>query len=229
MTVRHALFLATVAVSLGQPPPVAAADPEVDFSCVRQMVRSMPQLSDRYIEYDVVLHNQCPGSAYWSLCIERVDPLSHAVVETHTPAGFIEAGAKSRVNLQLRKGPEAMDFRRRFQELYVGRGFALEPPARAACAAARCEPAKSELRRQIGANLDAWRAAERSLTDRLAQDCPATAWGKTPESEECEARVRAETRAQIQAFEEQDQRLMTEMRAAGGPGCEVYAGDLVTD
>lgn len=206
--------------------PVAAAQ-EVDFSCIKQWVRGKAQLSDQYKEYDVILHNRCPGAVYWSLCIERVDPSTHRVIETHTPTGLIDAEAKSRVNLQLRKGPPGMGAWRRFEELYVGAGYALHPPASARCVAAECESYKREWRAQLSAHRKAWQGARDGLQARLQAECPASAWGRTPENEACEAELRRTAQPELDRYAAEEQRLQDKLRSAGGPGCELHAGDAV--
>ena len=108
---------------------------ETDFSCMSHKVWSKSHLSDQFREYDVVLQNNCPGPVYWSMCIERIDPYSTRILEAHTPNGYIEAEQKIRVNLQIKKATEAMDFRQRFQEFYVATDYAINPPARARCIA----------------------------------------------------------------------------------------------
>jgi hypothetical protein len=102
-------LLAGLLLCLGLLPTARAA--EVDLSCASHTALGKIQVAERYKEYDVVLHNRCPGPLYWSMCIERIDPQSHEIVEVHTPSGFLEAEQKSRVNLQLKKGPERMAFR----------------------------------------------------------------------------------------------------------------------
>ena len=68
----------------------------VDFSCMKVQVRPIIQVTDRHKEYDIVVRNKCPGGVYWSMCIERMDPWTHKVVEPHYPAGAVQAGKKAR-------------------------------------------------------------------------------------------------------------------------------------
>jgi len=225
-TIAMTPYLGALLLALAWRP--AGAAQEVDFSCVKEWVRGKPQLYDQYKEYDVILHNQCPGAVYWNLCIERVDPATHRVIETHTPSGFIEAEAKSRVNLQLRKGPPEMGENRRFQELYVGDGYALQPPAAARCVAAECESYKHEWRTRLSENGKTWQAARDALEARLQAECPASAWGRTAETEACEAELLRSSQPELDEYAAEEQRLREKLRTAGGPGCELHGGDPAT-
>lgn len=226
-TITSAPLLAALLLGAAWRPDVLAQ--EVDFSCMKEWVRGKPQLSDQYKEYDVILHNQCPGSVYWNLCIERVDPATHRVVETHTPSGLIAAEAKSRVNLQLTKGPPEMGGWRRFQEMYVGSGYTLQPPASARCVASECESYKREWRSRLSAHREAWKLARDALEKRLQAECPASAWGRTPENEACEAELRRSAQPERDRYAAEERRLQEKLRSAGGPGCELHGGDPVGD
>ena len=103
-TASYTTFLITLLVSL----PVTASASEVDFSCVKEQVRSIIQVTDAQQEFDVVMRNECPGALYWSTCIERMDPWTHPVIETHTPSGYVEAEKRARVNLQMKATPSRM-------------------------------------------------------------------------------------------------------------------------
>ena len=135
---------------------------EVDFSCMQESVRGKPLVTDRYKEYDVNIQNTCPGSAYWSMCIERLNPWNHKVLETHTPSGLIEEGKKARVNLHMKKGPDLRQFRNRFQAFYVDIAYGIKAPAKASCRAAMCEGKKSSLRAETIANEKAWKNASQN-------------------------------------------------------------------
>ena len=205
--------------------PVRAA--EVDLSCMSHKVVGKIQVAERYKEYDVVVQNSCPGPVYWAMCIERVNPLSHRVVEVHTPSGYLEAEQKSRVNLQMKKGPEKMAFRKRFQEFYVNLGYAIDAAARASCVAAGCEAERGELRARLDANVKAWEAAEQALAQQLASACPQSGWGKTEEVETCEAGIREAARENLERFAQSDTELRKQLHEEGPERCRVQGGDLV--
>lgn len=203
---------------------LSAAD--IDFSCMSYDVRGKVQLMERYKEYDVVLRNRCPGPVHWSMCIERIDPLSHEVVETHTPSGYLEEGKTSRVNLQLKKGPEDRAFRRRFQELYVSVGYAVDDRAEARCIARECETKRRDLRRRIDANLAAWEKAHTTLEARMLSECPESGWGKTEEVDTCRTAVRESAQEPLAEFERKDQELWAQLKPKDAVTCALYAGDL---
>lgn len=210
-------------------PVAAAAASEVDLSCMSLEVKGKTQVTDRHKEYDVALTNACPGPVYWAMCIERLDPYTNRVLESHTPTGYIDADQKIRVNLQMKKGPAAMDFRQRFQEFYVAPGYAIERPATARCVASQCEAARRDVRGRLRANLDRWEAAVRSLEARLSAECPESGWGKTEAVEQCESGIRAEAQPRLDELAGIDAGLREELRLAGPAGCDLYAGELVPD
>ena len=222
----HSLVMTLVALML---PLAAGAAKEVDFSCMSLEVHGKRQVTESHKEYDVVLANACPGPVYWAMCIERLDPYNNRILEAHTPSGYIDEGQTIRVNLQLKKGPPAMDFRQRFQEFYVAAGYAINPPATARCVASKCEAARSDIRRRIRANLDSWEVAARGLEARLANECPESGWGKTEEVEQCESGVRAEAQPRLDELAATDADLRNQLQLAGPPGCELFAGGLVPD
>lgn len=210
-------------------PAAAGAEQQVDLSCMSLEVKGKTQVTERHKEYDVVVTNACPGPVYWAMCIERLDPYTNRILESHTPTGYIDADQKIRVNLQMKKGPPAMDFRQRFQEFYVASGFAIGPPATARCVASQCEAARRGVRGKLRANLDRWEAAVRSLEARLAAECPESGWGKTEAVEQCESGIRAEVQPRLDELAGIDTDLREELRLAGPPGCDLYAGELVPD
>ena len=216
----------TAAVLLSMFATVAAAAP-VDFSCMDYSVRGKTPLTDRYKEYDIVLTNRCPGPVYWTMCIERLDPLTHKVLESHTPSGLIEEEGKSRVNVQMKKGPDRMGSQMRYQEFYLDIGYAIKPPANASCVAKQCESQHQELRGQIDSNLVAWQNAEANLNQRLAAECPESGWDKTKEVEACESAVRQELGPELEQLAQTDAKLREQLRSSDGGACQVYAGSLV--
>ena len=73
-TFKH-LGAAAVACLLLVPGKAELRAAETDFSCMSHEVRGKIQVAERYKEYDVIVQNRCPGPVYWSMCIERMDPL----------------------------------------------------------------------------------------------------------------------------------------------------------
>jgi hypothetical protein len=219
------LFCAAPLLLCAAPPALHAT--EVDLSCMSQTVLGKIQVAERYKEYDVVLNNNCPGPVYWTMCIERVDPLSHKVVEVHTPSGYLEAEQKSRVNLHMKKGPERMAFRKRFQEFYVSAGYAIDAAAVARCVAGGCEAERRDIRTRFDANTKAWEQAEAALSARLASECPQSGWGKTEQVETCEAGIREAAREELERLTQSDAELRKELQVGGPEHCRLYGGDLV--
>ena len=199
---------------------------EVDLSCMSHTVLGKTPLTDRYKEYDIVLTNRCPGPVYWTMCIERLDPLSHQILEVHTPSGAVEAERKSRVNLQMKTGPDGMAFQNRYQEFYLNIGYAIQPPAKSSCSARQCESEISDLRSRIDANRAAWQKAEANLSKQLASECPESGWGKTEEVESCEAAIREALGPNIEKLAETDAQLREQLYNSGQGGCQLYGGDL---
>jgi len=201
---------------------------DVDLSCVSHSVRGKTPLTDRFKEYDIVMANRCPGAVYWTMCIERLDPYSHKILETLTPSGLLEEEKKSRVNLQMKIGP-GKGPQRRYQEFYLNIGYAIEPPAKASCVARKCEPEIQGLRRQIDANLAAWKKTDAELDRRLAAECPESGWGKTEETDVCAAAVRAEMQPDLDRFAQNDKQLREQLGSTDRNACRVHAGDPVDD
>ena len=205
-------------------PVTAAQAKEVDFSCMSYKVWGKGHVSANFKDYDVVIYNRCPGAVLWSMCIERIDPWTNKIVETHEPTGYIEVDKKARVNLQLPKNPHKSQFRNRYQEFYVNIGYALEMPVSSDCFASRCETAKRELRTQVRANEAAWERAEKSLAARIKSECPESGWDSS--HEECEATVRAANQAEMDQFPLKDQELREAMAAIDPEHCQVWSGEL---
>ena len=203
--------------------PVQAAD--VDFSCMSYKVWPKSHISSEYTSYDIVIQNSCPGSVYWAMCIERLDPDSHKVVETHNPTGYVEADKKARVNLNLFKKPGNNVFRNRFQEFYVDIGYAIDTLPKTACYAKSCEAKRSALRNEIRANEKAWQKAENMLAARVAKDCPNTGWDQAS-LEECSLEVKNSSAPEIDQYSEKDRELRAQMAAIDPETCALYSGNL---
>lgn len=218
-TVRYTLFLSTLVIAL----PAAAMAEEVDFSCVREEVRPIIQVSDQHQEFDVVMVNQCPGAVYWATCIERMDPWTHRVTELHTPTGYVEAGARARVNLQMKNVPRESLAEGRIEEFYVSYAYAIRSVPTAACVARDCETRKSDLRSQAAANEKAWARARQRLEARLEAECPASGWG-TADVDACRERVSAESAVEMQEFADTDAALQARLQAVAPASCAVHGG-----
>ena len=201
---------------------------EVDFSCMQESVRGKPLVTDQYKEYDVNILNTCPGSAYWSMCIERLNPWNHKVLETHTPSGRVEEGKKARVNLHMKKGPDNIQFRNRFQAFYVDIAYGIKTPAKASCRAAMCEEKKSSLRAETLANEKAWKNAHQSLEKRVASECPDSGW-ESEEQKECEAGIRKASQAEMVQYARKDGVLREQLASIDPDQCQVYSGGLMIE
>lgn len=215
--------LALIAVA-GNPAASALAE-DVDFSCVREWVRPKTQLYEAFKEYDVILTNQCPGEVYWKMCIERIDPWSRKVVEVHTPAGYLEAEKKSRVNLQMKRGPDGQ-FHNRFQEFYVNVGYAIRTAAEVECVASRCESQNAGVLGELRANEEAWARTESELNERIERECPDTGWDSV-DRDACAAEIRSAVRDQLVEYGQTDARLREQLSAVIPEYCRVQGGHPV--
>ncbi len=198
---------------------------EIDFSCMKYRVWGKNHVSDRYREFDVVLENRCPGPAKWAMCIERVDPWTNKVVETHNPTGVIQPEKKSRVNLQLKRGPDKEIFRNRFQSFYVSLGYSVSGPVTAQCYARQCEEKKRGLRAKVTENEKAWEKASNRINALIAAECPDSAWDETTR-EECEGEIREASKIEIELFIENDLLLREQLATVDPEHCKVWSGEL---
>jgi len=206
-------------------PVMAAEAADVDYSCMNYKVWDKEHSSNQYKDTDVVLQNRCPGSVYWSMCIERVDPWTGKILETHDLVGFIEAEKKARVNLHLQKSKNRTQFRNRFQEFYVSFGYGIKKHTRAVCTARQCENKKQGLREQIRANETAWQRAENSMTAQIAAECPDPGWDPT-NHQECATRIREASHGKMNAYPLKDQELREKMSAVDPERCQAWSGEL---
>lgn len=218
-------FSAVAALSLLFLSPAAWAA-EVDFSCMKHFVRAKTIVTDRFKEYDVVLHNQCPGAVYWSMCIERIDPWTRAIMDVHTPTGYLEPEKKSRVNMQMKKGP-GDTFQNRYQEFYVNLGFAIDAGAISPCTAKQCEAQNNELVKKLQANESAWKQAEEALIARLESECPSSGWDKSIR-ENCEEEVHATSKEALDQFSQTDLEIRKQLATTEPNKCRLHGGALVT-
>lgn len=206
----------------------AAQAADIDFSCMSYKVWGKSHVSDQYTSYDIVLQNNCPGSVYWAMCIERLDPETHKAIETHNPTGYVDAEKKARVNLNLYKRAGHTEFRNRFQEFYVDIGYSIDSLPVANCYASQCEKNKSGLRVEISANEKAWERAEKALAARISAECPDTGWDPASFAQ-CESKVREINQSEMDAYVVKDQELREQMAAIDPEKCRVYSGDLVPE
>jgi len=206
-------------------PAVSAHAEEVDFSCMSYRVWGKSHVSDKYNSYDIVVQNQCPGAVFWAMCIERIDPETNKIAETHKPTGHVVEGKKARVNLNLYKDKDLTKFRNRFQEFYVDVGYSLSNSPVAQCHAAQCEREKRSLRKEIRANESAWESAENELAAKVKNECPDTGWDSVI-SQECEQKTRAAGSAEVEQFAARDLELREQMAAIDPEKCRIRSGEL---
>jgi hypothetical protein len=207
--------------------PAGAQEP--DLSCMSYRVLDKIQVAGRYKEYDVIVENRCPGAAYWTMCIERLDSRNQKILESHQPGGQVEKDKKSRVNLQMKKSGGDAEFRQRFQEFYVNVAYGIERAAAAKCVAASCEAQKRTARAEFRANLGAWVKAQTDLTARLEAECPESGWGVTEEVKSCRSGIREAAQAELARFEQADRELRERIVSGAPAYCQLYGGDLVSD
>lgn len=224
-TAGYTTFLTGLLVTL----PVSAVAEAVDFSCVEEDVRSIIQVTDAHQEFDVIMRNKCPGAVYWSTCIERMDPWTHRVIETHTPSGYVEKDKRARVNLHLKNTPpdggQLADGR--IQGVYVSYAYAIEGAPQAACVARGCEAKKRELRARVAANDTAWAEVRQRLAARVESECPSSGWGNA-DVDACRANVRAAGEEEMQVFRDTDDTLQAQLAAVDPETCTVYGGTANT-
>ncbi len=201
---------------------------EIDFSCMKYRVWGKSHLSNRYREFDIVLENRCPGPASWTMCIERMDPWTNQVVETHNPTGYIKPEKKARVNLQLKKGPDDDVFRNRYQSFYVSLGYSVDGAPIAQCYARQCEEQKKGLRAKVRENETAWEKAVNRINALIAEECPDSAWDKTTH-EECEQKHREASQVEIDLFIENDELFRDQLAAVDPQHCQVWSGELTDE
>jgi len=198
---------------------------EIDFSCIEYRVWGKSHLSDRYREFDIVLENRCPGPANWTMCIERMDPWTNKVLETHTPSGHILPEKKARVNLQLKRASKDRVFHNRFQEFYVNFGYSINDAPSVECYARQCEEKKKDIRGQIRANEKAWKQTDHKINSQIAEECPDSGWDKTTR-EECEREIREAQRVQMELYVENDVLLREQITTIDPLHCQVWSGEL---
>ena len=196
---------------------------EVDFSCMSHQVKGKTQFSAHRKEYDIILDNGCPGSVYWSMCIELMDPWTNEIQVALTPSGKLQMEKQSRVNLQMKKILDKSRARHAFQAFYLNVGYALNPDASGRCVASGCESDRRSLRTKFRANDAAWQKAKEVLAARLTTDCPQSGWDSSAQ-EVCEAKIRNSSQAPMDQFAQQEKELKNKIAAVDPERCQVHAG-----
>lgn len=204
----------------------AAESAGVDFSCMKEQVRPIIQVTDQHREFDVVVRNHCPGSVYWSMCIERMDPWTHKILESHSPAGHVEVDKRSRVNLQMKATPNAYGDLNRAQEFYLNVAYSIKGPARANCVARTCEAKKTVLRAESAKNAAAWRKAWTAVEAKMTADCPDHGWN-TSDTEACRKAISDAAAEDLAEYEEKDNALREQLSAIDPETCAVYGGQVL--
>lgn len=218
-TAGYTLFLSLVLTAV----PTQGTAQDTDFSCIKEQVRPIIQVTDQHQEFDIVLRNQCPGAVYWTMCIERMDPWTHKVIETHTPGGYVEAEKKARVNVHMKNVAKSSLADGRIQEFYVSHGYAINSRPTAACVARNCEAMKKDIRAKVTANDRAWDAAKVQVQDMTERECPDDGWGAA-NLEDCRQGVHDANQERLDEFKQVDARLQARLQAIEPGTCTVYGG-----
>lgn len=221
-TAGYAMNLALLIAYL----PVQLSAAEVNFDCMKEQVRPIIQVTDQHQEFDVVIRNQCPGAAYWSVCIERLDPWTHEVVETHTPSGYVEAEKRARVNLQMKATPSPYSDENRAQAFYVSHAYDIHEPPRASCVASQCEAGKKELRAKASQNARAWSQAKIELQKTMEAECPDDGWSRS-DADTCRQNIEDDTAEQMAAYEATDTALREQLASIDPETCTVHGGGIL--
>lgn len=221
-TAACTLFLATLVSTQAN-----AADPAEDtFACMTEQVRPIIQVTDQHQEFDVVLRNECPGDVYWAMCIDRMDPWNHRVIESLTPTGYVKAGAKTRVNLQMKAVPDTDGDVVRSQEFYFAVAYAINGPTTASCVAKRCEPQKTALRAELRDNDQAWRKYRRAVEAQQLSECPDHGWN-IDDVNDCRQKIAESAGAELAEFRKMDESLRARLGAIDPGTCTVYGGNVL--
>ena len=207
--------------------PVLTTAAEVDFSCMKEQVRPIIQVTDQHQEFDVVVRNNCPGDVYWAMCIERMDPWTHKVIETHNPTGYVQEGKKARVNLHMKNTPRGSLATGRIQEFYANIAYGVKGREMPSCNASACEAKKTDLRAKVSANDSAWAKAENALQAKIAAECPDDGWG-SEEVEVCRDKIQQANAEAMAVYADKDRELQASLQAVDPDNCTVYGGGLNT-
>ena len=220
---KQIAFLASLVVIGVSIPVMPSQAEESNFSCMRHGVVGKIQVIEKYKEYDVVLENRCRGPVYWSVCIERMDPWTNEILETHALSGQAQADKKSRINVQMEKSVDESHSRHAYQEFYVNFEYAIKPPANGQCVASECESKKRGLMAEVRVNDKAWQKANNALAARLSAECPESGWdSSTPDT--CEAEIRKAMQPELDLFEQKEKELEGKLAVIDRQRCHVYGG-----
>jgi len=224
IVLRPLVCFATLAVVFGFNPVMPLQAAEVDLSCMEHRVRAKIAVSNRFREFDVIVENRCPGPAYWSMCIERMDPQTSKLLETFTPSGQVQKDKKTRVNLRMMRVSDESDPVMEFEEFYLDIGYARQPTINAQCVANACEAQKVDLRKAFRANRKARQKLETDLADRISTECPQSGWSGNDQAE-CEAGIRQAAQAGLNGLVQEQTELETQLAAVDPENCHVYKGE----
>ena len=218
-TAGYTTFLTALLFSF----PVLSSASEVDFSCMKEQVRTIIQVTDQHQEFDVVVRNECPGDVYWAMCIERLDPWTHKILETHNPTGYVQEGKKARVNLHMKNTPKGSLATGRIQEFYANIAYGVKGREMPSCNASACEAKKRDLRAMVSTNDAAWAKAENQLQARIAAECPDDGWG-SEEVEGCSKNIRDANAEAMAVYSSKNEDLQARLQAVDPENCTVYGG-----
>lgn len=221
-TVACTLFLSTLVSSQAH----AADAAEDTFACMKEQVRPIIQVTDQHQEFDVVLRNECPGDVYWAMCIDRLDPWTHRVIESLTPTGYVKHGTKTRVNLQMKAVPDADGDVARAQEFYFAVAYAINNPTTANCVAKRCEPQKTAVRAELRENEMAWRKYRRAVEAQQVNECPDHGWN-IDDVNACRNKIAEAAGPELAEFRKADDSLRARLAAIDPETCTVYGGNVL--
>ena len=221
-TAFYALFL----LAFVDGPAWAQSTADIDFSCMKTQVRPIIRVTDQHQEFDLVVRNQCPGAVNWAMCVERLDPWTFSVVETHTPVGRVEQDKRSRVNLQMKATPSPDAYESRSQAFYLSMAYTIQGQPEAECVARSCEARKKELRSEQLRNSNAWRQARKLLEERAVEECPEHGWN-SDDVQACRQDVIDAASEQMTAFAASDEDLRAQLAAIDPDKCAVYGGEIL--
>lgn len=206
------------------PHAAVAETPEGGFSCMKEQVRPIIRVTDEHQEYDIVMRNQCPGAVYWAVCIERLDPWTFDVLETHQPVGYVEAEKRSRVNMHMKATPGPAGEVDRAQAFYMNVAYSINGPATATCVARQCEVRKKDLRASVASNESAWRKARASLQQKAETECPDNGWNRS-DTDTCRQAIYDAAAEKMAGYEAKNADLKEKLAAIDPDTCTVYGGD----
>ena len=199
----------------------AAVAEDIDYSCIEETVKPKTRVTQNYQEFDLVLNNDCPGPVYWTMCIERMSPFNHRVLETLTPSGQLAKDKKTRVNLQMHQMEDKANKLAGYEEFYFTVTYGLDQGARPNCAALSCENAKKSVRSEIRSNLRSLQSAQDAADRKAAADCPKTGWS-SGQQENCMAKVQKEAKEGLQVYQDRATELNEKLATIEPERCTVH-------